>query len=334
MSSRPAQSVPAYTAAALTVVDGANLGDEIGLAEDLQHDDIYHLTYQASRKRLSIRQGDRLGFVIADDTELGKPGNSLHLDCCVTFMAPDGSTIDCIVAVEVDEGGLVEALFPIPLHAMQNQCDYRIIGIDRSEARRKFAQIGCASFTRGTRITLASAKQRAIEDLVPGDRILTRDAGPQEVRWIGQTTLRAEGAFAPILIKAGTLNNLGDLLVSPEHRLFIYQRHDALGAGRSEVLVRAQHLLNGTTVVRRTGGYVDYFQLLFDDHQIIYAEGIAAETMLVDGQTEPVLPDDLAKAHNAKLPGRDTGLRAEYELSERLARRPDAAELLRRASTR
>ena len=57
-----------------------------------------------------------------------------------------------------------------------------------------------------------------------GDRVLTSDDGVQAIRWIGVTTLRATGALAHIVIEAGALNNEHDLVVSPDHRLFIYQR--------------------------------------------------------------------------------------------------------------
>ncbi|MCH2164624.1 MAG: Hint domain-containing protein [Marinovum sp.] len=330
----PAHIMHALRAAALAVVDGANLGDVMGCADEVQCDDIYHYESTVPRGRLTLAPKSNGAFVIVDGSEMGTPGHHLHLDCCVTFMDSDGATIDCIVAVEVDGDGMIEEIYPIPLGVLEPHRDYRVIGVDRAEARRKFAQIGCVSFTRGTRITMADGAQKPIQELRAGDRVLTRDAGPQEVRWVGSNTVKAEGAFAPILIKAGTLNNLGDLLVSPDHRLFVYQRQDTLGAGRSEVLVRAQHLVNGQSVLRVEGGYVDYLQLLFDEHQIIYAEGIAAESLLVDGQTRPALPEDLAEKFAKTLPGRDTGLRADYEVSETLARRPDAVDLLRRASSR
>ena len=67
-----------------------------------------------------------------------------------------------------------------------------------------------------TRITMATGAQVPVEDLRPGDRILTRDDGPQPLRWIGQRTTRASGLFAPVLIRAGTLNNARDLVVAPQ----------------------------------------------------------------------------------------------------------------------
>ena len=77
---------------------------------------------------------------------------------------------------------------------------YALVGIDCETAPEQLAQRACARFTRGTRITMASGEQRPIEDLRPGDRVLTRDAGPQYLRWIGVTTQRATGDFAPICI--------------------------------------------------------------------------------------------------------------------------------------
>ncbi|MEO0502301.1 MAG: Hint domain-containing protein, partial [Pseudomonadota bacterium] len=167
-------------------------------------------------------------------------------------------------------------------------------------------------------------------DLKVGDRVLTRNDGVQAVRWIGQSTVRAVGDFAPIRIRAGTLNNAHDLVVSPDHRLFIYQRSDQLGAGRSELLVKARHLVNGDSVTVQDGGFVDYFELLFDTHQIIYAEGIAAESMLIDTRTKPVVPDEVRAVI---APHTTTGLQG-LDVTEALLDRPDAAEILRRASTR
>ena len=133
---------------------------------------------------------------------------------------------------------------------------------------------------------------KPIEELEVGEKIFTRDKGVQEIRWIGQSTMRATGDFAPVVIKAGALNNMHDLVVSPLHRLFVFQRQDKLGTGRAETLVRAKHLVNGKDVNRLNDGFVEYNQLLFDEHQIIYAEGIAAESLLFDQRAESALTDE------------------------------------------
>ena len=326
----PAQSLPVYRAGALHVSDGANLGDTLGCGDDLMLDDVYTLATDAATERLALHMSDAALMTVAEGSPLGMPGAAIHLDCAITLMPPDGVVTDAIVLVEVDAEGHVEAVYLLPFAALLPKTPYALVGIDAAGARAKFAHLACARFTRGTHITMASGVQTPIEELKVGDRVLTRNDGVQAVRWIGQSTVRAVGDFAPIRIRAGTLNNAHDLVVSPDHRLFIYQRSDQLGAGRSELLVKARHLVNGDSVTVQDGGFVDYFELLFDTHQIIYAEGIAAESMLIDTRTKPVVPDEVRAVI---APHTTTGLHG-LDVTEALLDRPDAAEILRRASTR
>ncbi len=333
-ATRRTQSIPVFRAEDVTVVSGANLGDPVSFAQELDLDDTYELRRNATPCQLSLQSDGQDGFVVAADSAVGTPGATLHLDCCLTLMSGNGVTTEVLILVEVDGHGDVEAIYALPLAPLTPRLGYALVGISRDDARTKFAEVACVSFTRGTHITLASGAQKKIEELQVGDTVLTRDDGPQNIRWIGHATVRAVGEFSPIRIKAGTLHNENDLLVSPDHRLFIYQRSDAVGAGRKEVLVRARHLLNDDTVVREDGGFVDYYQLLFDDHQIIYAEGIAAETMLVDTRTSPVLPPELSQQMAQSLAGHERRNHLQFEISEKLLQHPDMAKLLKRASTR
>ncbi|MFD0858034.1 Hint domain-containing protein [Roseovarius aquimarinus] len=328
------QILPVYLARDITVVSGANLGDAISFAEELDLDDVYEMGQRAQSVRLSVQPESGGALRIADGSAIGTPGHAVHLDSALTLMTANGTTTEILVMVEVDDAGDVEAVYAMPLAQMTARCEYTLVGIDRDAARARFAQVACVSFSRGTHVTLASGAQAPIETLRPGDMVLTRDDGPRPLRWIGAATARAVGDFAPIRIRAGTLNNAGDLLVSPESRLFIYQRSDALGAGRHEVLVRARLLVNGSSVIQERGGFVDYFQLLFDEHQIIYVEGIGAETMLVDPRTQSVLPPDLPNGLAAPRRGHERAAHLDFEVQSRLLDHPDAAEILRRASIR
>jgi len=312
------------------VVSGANLGDPLSFAAELDLDDIYELGPRARPRRLGLVMEGAGPFRVGTDSELGTPGAPVHLDCCLTLMPATGSVAEVLVFVETDAEGRVTNVFAMPLAHIAPRTGYALVRADNDGARQRFAQAACVSFTRGTRITLATGAQKPVEALTPGDMVLTRDDGPQPLRWIGQTTLRAIGDFAPVRIRAGALNNDGDLLVSPDHRLFIYQRDDAVGAGRREVLVRARHLVNGDSVRVETGGHVDYVQLLFDRHQIIFAEGIAAETLLLDPRTRSALPSELLP----DTPGHDTPAHLQFEIGRALLDHPDAADLLRRASLR
>lgn len=330
---QPVQSIPVYLAGAFAVVNGANLHDAIAISDELNQGDIYALEPMAKRVRLSLKTGDDGIVSIAADTDTGTPDALIFADCTITLMSPDGITSEAIVLVELDAEDIISRTFLLPLAPLRPKVDYSLVGIDTDSAREKLAQVACVSFARGTHITMATGEQRKIEDLSVGDRVLTRDDGIQQIRWVGRSTVRGQGPFAPILIRKGAMHNENDLIMSPDHRLFIYQRSDKLGAGRSELLIKARHLVNGETIVKSEGGFVDYFQLLFDQHQIIYAEGIAAESLLVDNRTRAALPDDLAHDLTEALKEHAISGHLDLEVQERLLNLPDAAAVLRRAST-
>ncbi|MEJ8560953.1 Hint domain-containing protein [Yoonia sp. GPGPB17] len=268
--------------------------------------------------------------MIADETGLKQATgnrNTVHLDSCLTMMAPDGSTHEALILVEIEDHGVAD-IFLLPLGELLPSVDYRLVGIERHTATRRFAEAASGSFARGTRITMGDGQMRPIETLAAGDMVLTRDAGRQPIRHIGLATLRASGRFAPVVITKGALHNDRDLVVRPDHRLFIYQREDHLGAGRAEVLIKARHLVDHTTVLRRHGGFVDYFQLIFDDHHIIYAEGIGAESHLIGPHTRHAFSAGETSPDHAHRPHLD------YEVKTSLIPTAQAASLLRNASAR
>jgi hypothetical protein len=326
----PAQSLPIYEARDFRAVSGANEGDVLSFAADLVLDDVYGLSSRADLKTLELyRRPDGL-YRIARTSDAGRSNAVVHLDSTLTLMAHSGTVVDAIVLVEVDSAGHAEEVYLLPLAPLQAKTEYQLVGIDTENLQTKFAEISCVSFAGGTHITTGSGDQRRIEDLKPGDPVLTRDNGVQPIRCIVHSTQRALGAFAPVRIAAGTLNNANDLVVSPDHRLFLYKRPDGLDGSPSEQLVKAQDLVNGTTVTVLKGGFIDYYQLVFDTHQIVYAEGIAAEAMPLEDQTAPVrdqslqphyVPDsrqsDPLRAHN--LPHAPKTASGSVELSQRAA---------------
>ena len=44
-------------------------------------------------------------------------------------------------------------------------------------------------------------------------------------------------------------------------------------------------LVNGDTIYIRQGGVVEYFHILFDSHEIIFAEGIPSESLHINQST-------------------------------------------------
>jgi hypothetical protein len=110
-----------------------------------------------------------------------------------------------------------------------------------------------ACFTTGTMIK-ADRCERPIDDLVAGDRVMTRDHGLQTVRWVGSRTIPAIGDTAPIAFEAGTLGCSRRLLVSPNHRILIAGAMAELVCGDDELLISAKRLINDRTVRRVAGG--------------------------------------------------------------------------------
>ncbi len=320
-----------YPAMALRVVSGANMGDAIGLDDAALAGDIYRLFAQYPAQRLAISEAPDLASgaggrpCIADGSAVGQPGEALAISACHMLMGASGEVVEVLLLSHAAaDGGRLHVL---PLSPLKPDTEYELVGSQTASALERFADIASVSFLAGTHLTLADGTQCPVEHLNIGDMLLTRDHGPQPIRWIGVQTRRATGSAAPIRITEGTLNTSRDLRLSPQHRLFIWQRRDELGTGRAEVMVKAELLVNGTTVLREEGGHVDSYQIVFNGHEIIYAEGIAVESLLVTRQTRANLPEDLALTGSADAAAHAASLEIPDE-----AAGGDVADRLSRAS--
>lgn len=141
---------------------------------------------------------------------------------------------------------------------------------------------GVPCFTPGTLIDTPAGPRR-VETIGIGDLVVTRDRGPQPVRWVGRQTVAARGEMAPVRVAAGTLGNRRDLVVSPQHRMLIGGWQAQLLFGLDEVLVAAAHLVDGDRIRRMPGGMVTYLHLMFDAHELIFAEGAPCESFFAGG---------------------------------------------------
>jgi hypothetical protein len=186
-------------------------------------------------------------------------------------------------------------------------------------------QIPC--FVAGTRIRTPRGEV-PVETLRPGDLVLTHDDGPQPLRWIGMRTVPAEGAMAPVHIRAGTFGRHGALRLSPQHRVLVRDGLADLLFGEAEVLVAAKDLVNGRSITQRPGGEVTYVHLLFDRHQVVWSEGLATESFLPGPQTAAVLDDPAAEELRRLFPDLDPGTGEGYGPSARRALKPHEAQVL------
>ncbi|SPH17457.1 Bifunctional hemolysin/adenylate cyclase [Defluviimonas aquaemixtae] len=154
-----------------------------------------------------------------------------------------------------------------------------LVGIlpSQVDSAAKLNAMGIPCFTRGTVIRTPNG-DIAIEDLRVGDLVTTADHGDQPVRWIGSRKVAAIGKLAPVLIASGALDNTRDLFVSQQHRMLLGNWRSQLLFGEDEVLVAAKHLVDGRAIRVIEGSEVEYFHILFDCHEIVYAEGAPTES--------------------------------------------------------
>ncbi|MCU0905438.1 MAG: Hint domain-containing protein, partial [Tabrizicola sp.] len=141
-------------------------------------------------------------------------------------------------------------------------------------------------FTAGTRI-LTERGLVAVEELQPGEMVVTRDNGAQPLRWVGKRTLSrrelaARPELQPVRIAMGALGGDGpdrSMLVSPQHRVLIEGARAEMYFGEPEVLVPAKHLVGLADVSRALPAEgVTYVHILFDRHEIVQSDGIWTES--------------------------------------------------------
>ncbi len=160
------------------------------------------------------------------------------------------------------------------------------VAIDRGRIGTGQPGRGVICFTPDTQLATPGGP-RLIQSLRPGDLVLTRDAGPQPILWTGHrrmtgARLHAMPHLRPIRIKAAAMGQgqpQPDLLVSPQHRILMQGAAAEALFNAPEVLVRAEDLVNDRTIlVERALREVTYVHVLFETHQVIWANGVATES--------------------------------------------------------
>ncbi|GAW36608.1 hemolysin, chromosomal [Roseovarius sp. A-2] len=225
---------------------------------------------------ITIGQGDTLFGGDGDDLfvleNFAAPGSSITLtggegdetNGDTLFLTPDVGKADITFTNEDDAAGGLSGSFTV---------NGTLVTFSEIE------NIIC--FTPGARL-LTPHGLRLVESLQAGDLVVTRDNGPQPVRWIGSRTVPGVERFAPIRVAAHVLDGAtAPLLVSPQHRFLFTGYKAELLFGFDEVLVSAKHLVDGRDVGAVSQAAVTYIHVMFDRHEIIYADGAATESFHV-----------------------------------------------------
>lgn len=156
------------------------------------------------------------------------------------------------------------------------------ISISEIEAANPDAAI---CFARGTLICTPGGEV-PVETLTIGAKVTIPGAAPKPVRWIASQRIRLQASnlhLAPIRIRRDALGPglpRRDLVVSPNHRIVHSSPQAQLWFDTPSVLVPAKFLVDGETVLHETGWpEVEYWHFLFDDHEVVLANGLPTESL-------------------------------------------------------
>ena len=134
-------------------------------------------------------------------------------------------------------------------------------------------------FRAGTRIATPNGDV-PVEQLAARDRVQTHFAGERRVVWIGQRTIDCRrhpdpSTILPVRVTAdafGPGRPRRDLFLSPGHALFV-----------DGVLIPVKCLIDGETIRQVDTDTVTYFHVELDEHDVLFAEGLGAESYLDTG---------------------------------------------------
>ena len=140
-------------------------------------------------------------------------------------------------------------------------------------------------FTPGTRIATPKGEV-PVERLKAGDRVITRDNGIQEIKWVGAraisfTELAKAEHLAPIHIRAGALGNglpERDMMLSPNHRVLVANDRTSLYFDEREVLAAAKHLVDSKGVQTAQPMGVTYVHFMCQNHEVVLSDGAWTES--------------------------------------------------------
>jgi hypothetical protein len=136
-------------------------------------------------------------------------------------------------------------------------------------------------FLKGTKIRTAKG-ERKIEELTIGDLLQTVFGGLRPIQWIGRYPFKKSDPSKPWVKDALPVRIARSALATnvPHADLYVTASHSLLIDG---ALVPAELLINGTTITRYEAHDYDeleYFHIKLGSHDVVYAEGAPAETLL------------------------------------------------------
>lgn len=184
------------------------------------------------------------------------------------------------------------------------------LGSYQSHTASGWAYSSVTCFVRGTMIETEHGLV-PVERLRTGDKVLTRDGDFKTLcipmsRKLCAREICANPKLTPVRIMAGALGNglpRRDLLVSRQHRMLVSSKICARMFGTPDVLVAAVRLTELPGIfIEPVGKDVEYFHLLFDRHEVIFAEGAPTETFFTGPEALKSMSPEAREEIRAVLP--------------------------------
>jgi len=134
-------------------------------------------------------------------------------------------------------------------------------------------------FLEGTRL-LGLHGDIAVEDMEPGDRLITHSGAMRPVKWVGRRLIDASrhprpDTVWPIRIEAGAIDHglpERPLYLSPDHALYL-----------DGCLIPAKALVNGRSIIQEKRDRIMYYHVELESHDILLAEALPVESYLETG---------------------------------------------------
>jgi hypothetical protein len=230
-------------------------------------------TYTVSNSVIDVSFADATGVLLLDDIG-GFAGTVTASQKGDQFVVTGGTLSDLGVSnsntltfqdsgLNAGAGGIDQIIFGAPVSA----ANFSIVNGDT-------VQVAC--FAAGTRIETPDGPV-PVEDLRAGDLVRTFDGRDEPVIWIGSQTIDCARHAAPervwpVRVATGAFGPgvpARDVYLSPDHAMFV-----------DGALIPVGRLVNGAGIARCAASEVTYYHIELNEHEIIVADGMPAESFL------------------------------------------------------
>ncbi len=221
----------------------------------------------------------------------------------------------------VDDDALADALRPlmpagselaglIPVFIPDDQNATFTVGADGELQDIDWPAAPFVCFGENVRILTDDGDIRC-RDLNVGDLVFTQDGRLRPIRWIGRRRLTQwdfvqNPKLRPVRITAGALGQglpVRDMLVSRQHRMLVSSVIAERVTEQRDVLIPAIRLTELPGIEIATDAReITYTHLLFDQHEVVFAEGAPSENLLLGAEALKAISLDAREETLALFP--------------------------------